>query len=307
MINFAWRVCRGCLPTASDLIMKRVQINVKCPWCLVKDEDATHVLFDCSFARSVWNQMGLKDVNTTGYEGPVKEIIQCLADKCSRDTFALIWLVCWNLWSRRNKWVWDRVSISDFGVQARAMNMLHEWKMKCAESRRHGVATNGVSMRWHIPQHGWIKVNTDAAVFMEWNSTGVGSVIRDECGQFIRARNHKLQALYSPREVEALGLKEALSWVKDLGYKRCVFETDAKELVEACRGVQGNTYFHLIVLDCIEHFKHYDEVLVDYVPRSANVVAHELARATYSMSGVHEWVDTPPDCICDALIIDSIE
>ena len=95
--------------------------------------------------------------------------------------------------------------------------------------------------------------------------------------------------------------------MKDLGYKRCVFETDAKELAEACSSVQGNTYFHLIVLDCIKLFKHYDEVLVDYVPRSANVVAHELARATYSMSGVHKWVDNPPDCIRDVLIIDSIE
>ncbi|KAL8092713.1 hypothetical protein AgCh_034828 [Apium graveolens] len=113
--------------------------------------------------------------------------------------------------------------------------MMHEWNQKCAEDRSH----RGVSTRWRSPQQGWIKVNTDAAIFSEWNSTGVGSVIRNE---------------------------------------------------------------H----DCMELFKHYDEVLVDYVPRSANIVTHELARATYSMSGVHEWVDTPPDCIRDALIIDSI-
>ncbi|KAL8122999.1 hypothetical protein AgCh_011101 [Apium graveolens] len=212
-----------------------------------EDEDATHVLFDCSYARSVWTQiqMGLTDVSTAGYEGHITDIIQHFAEKCSRE----------------------------FGVQALVMNMLHEWKQKCAEGKRQGI----------------------------------GNVIRDEHGQFIRARNHKLQALYSPREDEALGLKEALSWVKELGYKRCVFETDAKELVEACRSARGNTYFHLIVLDCIDLLKHYDEVLVDYVPRSANVVAHELARAIYSMSGVHEWVDTPPDCIRDVLIIDSIE
>ncbi|KAL8113302.1 hypothetical protein AgCh_020567 [Apium graveolens] len=307
VLNFDWRVCRGCLPTARDLVMKRVQINVKCPWCLVKDEDATHVLFDCSYARSVWTQMGLTDVSTAGYEGHITDIIQHFAEKCSRGNFALILLVCWNLWNRRNRWVWDRVNVSEFGVQALVMNMLHEWKQKCAEGKRQGIGTDGSLKIWRRPQHGWVKVNTDAALFLEWDSTGVGNVIRDEHGQFIRARNHKLQALYSPREAEALGLKEALSWVKELGYKRCVFETDAKELVEACRSAQGNTYFHLIVLDCIDLLKHYDEVLVDYVPRSANVVAHELARATYSMSGVHEWVDTPPDCIRDVLIIDSIE
>ncbi|KAL8126011.1 hypothetical protein AgCh_013344 [Apium graveolens] len=248
------------------------------PWNY-QDEDATHVLFDCSYARSVWTQMRLTDVSTAGYEGHITDIIQHFAEKCSRE----------------------------FGVQALVMNMLHEWKQKCAKGKRQGIGTDGSLKRWRRPQHGWVKVNTDAALFLEWDSTGVGNVIRDERGQFIRARNHKLQALYSPREAEALGLKEALLWVKELGYKRCTFETDAKELVEACRSAQGNTYFHLIVLDCIDLLKHYDEVLVDYVPRSANVVAHELARATYSMSGVHEWVDTPPDCIRDVLIIDSIE
>ena len=216
-------------------------------------------------------------------------------------------MVCWNLWSRRNRWVWDKVNISEFGVQSTAMSMLHEWQQRCVAVRTPKVTTNSSSRKWHRPQQGWIKVNTDAAVFMEWGSTGIGSVIRDAHGAFLRARNHKLQALYSPREVEAIGLKEALSWVKELGYKRCVFETDAKELAEACKNVQGDTYFHSIVVDCRDLFKHYDEVLVEYVPRSANVVAHVLARATHFMSGVHEWVDNPPDCILDALIIDSIE
>lgn len=115
-----------------------------------------------------------------------------------------------------------------------------------------------------------------------------------------------MEALYQPWEAEALGLKEALSWVKDLDYRRCIFETDAKALADACKGVQGRAYFHSIVLDCIELCKHYDVVLVDFVHKSANVIAHSLARATQSMSGIHEWVDTAPEFISDVLIIDSI-
>ena len=156
--------------------------------------------------------MGLKEISTTGYDGHITDIIQQLVVKCPRDTFALILLVCWNLWNRRKRWVWDKVNVSEFGVQAMVMNMLHEWKKKRAESRSHRGVTNGISTRWHRPQHGWLKVNTDVAVFMEW----IGYVIRNECGQFVRERNQKMQALYSPREAEALGLKEALSWVKTL-------------------------------------------------------------------------------------------
>ena len=60
------------------------------------------------------------------------------------------------------------------------------------------------------------------------------------------------------------------------------------------------------MLDCIELLKHFDDVLVKFVPRSANEVAHKLARATHSMSGVREWVNTAPDFISDALIVDLI-
>lgn len=57
-----------------------------------------------------------------------------------------------------------------------------------------------------------------------------------------------------------------------------------KSLWRSTKNVQGNAYFHLIVLECVELFKNYDEVLVEYVFRSANGVAHVLARATLSLS-----------------------
>ena len=169
------------------------------------------------------------------------------------------------------------------------------------------MAVSSVSpRRWFPPKPGWVKVNIDAAVFIESGFTGVGSIIRDEHNKFIRARNHRIDAVYQPREAEAIGLREALSWVKELGYRKCVFETDAKMLAEACKKVQGRTYFHSIVLSCVELFKHYDEVLVEFVYRSANEVAHKLARVTHSMSGIHEWADAAPEFISDVLLIDSI-
>lgn len=44
-------------------------------------------------------------------------------------------------------------------------------------------------------------------------------------------------------------------------------------------------------------------MLVQFVHRSANEVAHTLARATHSMSGFREW-SVAPDLISDVLIND---
>lgn len=99
------------------LAEKRVQIALVSAWCLVRYEDATHVLFDCLFTRIVWENMGITKVSPGGYDGDVVDIIQQLVSTCTRDKLALIVMVCWNLWNRKNRWLWDRVSISTFGVQ----------------------------------------------------------------------------------------------------------------------------------------------------------------------------------------------
>lgn len=58
-----------------------------------------------------------------------------------------------------------------------------------------------------------------------------------------------------------------------------------------------NTYIHLIVEDCIELLKHFDEVIVVFVYRSANMVAHKLARAACSMSG--RLSNAPDHILCN--------
>ncbi|KAL8098714.1 hypothetical protein AgCh_031454 [Apium graveolens] len=113
-------------------------------------------------------------------------------------------------------WVWDKNNTSAFGVHEMARNMLYEWKQRCLERHMYKAVK-------------------------ESRYTGPGCVFRDERGAFIRARNKKIEATYHPREVEAMSLKEALSWAKDLGYKR-----------------------------------------------SANEVAHKLARVTHSMSEIED-------------------
>lgn len=44
---------------------------------------------------------------------------------------------------------------------------------------------------------------------------GVGCIIRDDLGRFIRASSKVVQGHLQPREVEAMGVREALSWSKD--------------------------------------------------------------------------------------------
>lgn len=79
--------------------------------------------------------------------------------------------------------------------------------------------------------------------------------------------------------------------------EKCIFESDAKLLVDALSGCRGRSYFDIIILDCLNLFKHFEEVLDVFVYRFANNVAHKLGRAVYSMSIFHEWIDSAPKFI----------
>lgn len=63
-----------------------------------------------------------------------------------------------------------------------------------------------------------------------------------------------------------------ICYIKALGFKKCLSETDANILADECHGAYGRSYFHTIVTNCVEYFKRVDNVLVEFVHRSANGV-----------------------------------
>lgn len=79
-------------------------------------------------------------------------------------------------------------------------------------------------------------------------------------------------------------MREALSWIETWRNKKCIFECDAKLVVDDVHGGTGNSDFDVIIRDCMDILKHYEEVLVVFVHRSANSVVHLLGKAAYSVS-----------------------
>lgn len=71
-------------------------------------------------------------------------------------------------------------------------------------SHKHQIHTVGVG--WNKPHEEWLKINVDAATFQD-DYIGVGAVIRDSDGQFMRARCSRVAGNWQPREDEALSLK----------------------------------------------------------------------------------------------------
>lgn len=150
--NFLWRVCQSCLPTAHALVMKQVNISVLCPWCHSAPETDTHILFACDFANTVWSLAGMTSLVQHNSYDNAEVVIRHAFDRCSREDCVQMGMVCWGLWNRRNKWLWDKANGSAFGVLAAARKMLGDWKeaqIPNIQSRQMG----GVR-RWEKPSTG---------------------------------------------------------------------------------------------------------------------------------------------------------
>ena len=96
------------------------------------------------------------------------------------------------------------------------------------------------------------------------------------------------------RVAEAMAFREALSWLKKLGKHNIFVELDNLNVVEAIRSkTKDDSYFGVVISDCLDIIKDLRSLCVYFVRRSANSAAHALARVASSMSGQKEWFSVP--------------
>lgn len=80
-----------------------------------------------------------------------------------------------------------------------------------------------------------MKANVDATTFSNSGIFCIGCVLRDHEGSFLGAFQNSFAGSLTPKEAEAVGFLEALSWLKSKGIDRVILEADAKEVVDSIR------------------------------------------------------------------------
>ncbi|KAL8524201.1 hypothetical protein ACS0TY_013970 [Phlomoides rotata] len=124
---------------------------------------------------------------------------------------------------------------------------------------------------------------------------GFGMVIRDSNGVHIFSRTLAMSGVYAPEEGEAIGLFEALSWIKELDIRNVEIEMDAKVVVNAFYS-QDSSYISVfgdIIQACKKVFISYPYCKVGWVNRQANELAYNLARIAKDFPSPFVWAELP--------------
>ncbi|GAU18320.1 hypothetical protein TSUD_202090 [Trifolium subterraneum] len=186
--HLLWRLCRGCLPTRSRLLERRVECTLNCPVCDEEIEDELHIFFRCAVARDSWTAAGLSSVlhNATYQQTNAMDHIFAVCGNESSDTVGRVAMLLWCIWQNRNDKLWNDNVQMPRQIGRHAFDAWNDWysvhKLQCNNV---SGTTEADLVRWEKPALDWVKCNVDVAFVSGSGRTSMGLCFRDNSGHFM--------------------------------------------------------------------------------------------------------------------------
>ncbi|XP_060972588.1 uncharacterized protein LOC133038444 [Cannabis sativa] len=147
-------------------------------------------------------------------------------------------MVAWRIWLARNDILWNNKSTKALDVVKLARTNLVSWRNAQKQKSEPLLNVNYSKdlEHWRKPIVHKYKINVDGAIFEAENCFGVGIVIRDQAGHLVEAVSTSKVGVVTPKIDEVIGVKEALSWIKNHNLSDVEIETDSLVVVQAING-----------------------------------------------------------------------
>ena len=142
-------------------------------------------------------------------------------------------------------------------------------------------------LAWSPPRRFSVKINVDAAIGPKFST--VAAVARDWRGKLVFACSQKVNTTF-PLQAEAEAVKWALLLAAKLEVEGIYIETDSKICCDALINPSQASPWRIrsTVMEMQVLLSDLSHVFVSWVPRSANMAAHHLAKWSLSCNLV--WI-----------------
>ncbi|XP_027175077.1 uncharacterized protein LOC113774674 [Coffea eugenioides] len=151
-----------------------------------------------------------------------------------------------------------------------------------------------ISNGWSLPQKGWIKINSDAALQQNEGLAGWRMVARDWKGNVLGAWAIPNSSCSNPKLEESMALRAAMVKAKQQGWRRVMFESDCLMVVEEINREQTNVIGSVVLSDIRKLRTKFDECCCTFTRRVNNSVSHTLAKMALKLREQTEWKDVFP-------------
>ncbi|XP_042950614.1 uncharacterized protein LOC122282698 [Carya illinoinensis] len=160
--------------------------------------------------------------------------------------------------------------------------------------------------QWQPPPEGVLKLNIDGALFSDQCKAGIGAVLRDKEGKVIFAASKSEPAIADPMEIELLAMLRGLQLCVSLGITSLQVESDSLLTVQELeKEGYSTTLWGGLIQEVKSLLQRYPNWSIQHKGREANGVAHCLARFAWNLDDICIWWNSVPDCISQAIWVDS--
>jgi hypothetical protein len=105
--HLIWRAYHNILPTRANLFQRHILSTPVCPVCQQMEEDVSHALWGCPYARDVWSLTSPRLQKSVVSAADFSHIARYLFWRLSKDERHQWVTISWALWAARNKFVFD--------------------------------------------------------------------------------------------------------------------------------------------------------------------------------------------------------
>lgn len=295
--HFLWKAVSGALSTFVQMCSRGININPICQRCCLEEETINHVLFLCLHAFATWRCSGLPlhGIQSTDLEQNIAELFNMLhrrniPSSISKLSFWLIWYIL----KSRNEFLLAQRNVHPMEDVKRAMDRNEEWNNTFV-SARINVVRQVRNSKWEPPPVGWLKCNFDSSFRREDKIGGIGWIVRDEKGHFLKAGMVIQENVTSPLQAEALAFLFALQQIWINGWRRVWFEGGSSELARIINTVvQDHACLGNILYDIRHWMSKLTSCSLDSVNRERNMDADVLSKRIVGVNDNVVVYNSPP-------------
>ncbi|KAL5861936.1 hypothetical protein ACOSQ4_003232 [Xanthoceras sorbifolium] len=284
---FLWRACHNALPTSTNLLDRKVPISPLCCCCNKKMETIVHALWERELLQLIREDSSFRGkLPSVILDSMLDFLLYCRTVMSSYDLL-LLGVVLWKVWNLRNCTLHQRPCI--------AAADLVPW---CRAFLADFVASHVVLpvvrvdnyLRWIPPIFGQLKLNMDAAL----------NHSRSKIGMF------SFDGVLKPNIAEAKAILFGVSMVLEGGFSSFSIESDAISIINCLiNGILPSSKIGVVLKDILLLLDSFGAMFsFSYVPRSANRVAHVLAKFSFDCICWQIWVKDFPSFLFDVLTED---
>ncbi|CAA7041153.1 unnamed protein product [Microthlaspi erraticum] len=308
--HFLWRCLKNIIPVAGNLKDRHISREGKCERCHIGNETVNHLLFTCPYARLLWASSPIPappqgEWSSSPYTNLYEAFTLSWAKQEQAKLQKLVPWILWRLWKNRNAFVFQGKDYSVQETLQRVQEDAEEWARSREEENKgqQQPRTSTPRDKWKRPKEGWIKCNSDGAWPKEGAKCGLGWVMRNQEGKVMWIGAKAIPKTRTVIEAELEALRWAMRFLRRFNYRKIVFESDSKELINMINEAEEwpmlqpglNEIRHLVT--------HFDEVAFAFQSREGNGVADRVAKEALSFmidapkiySIVPDWVKSQID------------